>query len=289
MKNQYKRTDIFTCNYETHSKFGNRVSVYHVMRAKKCYPQGCLFFKWHCVILEKGKSCRRGYKHVGRRCSGCKYYYDEKIHYQPSIVVGPPEYRRFEEELEEFEDWLVELEGTEVSFFGEIESIKPRFHQSWGKTQGHVRLKGWLLTFARGFIGTDSFDDPLYAHSSPHQHECFRFAPGDQFEVQATLSVDRGRTLLSRLHGFEFERRSGEVTWTNGQALVARQTATLFDGQPAKCHCCKYGALVDVDERADGKINTRRALYCLKGIVDPQVCYISAIEMLDACGVNCAL
>jgi hypothetical protein len=286
MKNQYKRTDIFACNYETHSKFNNRVSVYHVMRAKKCYPQGCLFFKWHCSLLQKGKSCRRGYEHVGRKCSGCKYYYDEKIHYQPKVMVTPDEYRSFEEELEEFEEWLAEKENNEITFFGKVETIKPRFHHSWNNTHGQVRLKGWLVTFAQGFIGTESFEDPLYAHISPHQQERFRIAPGDQFEVRATLSIDRGRIILTRLRGIDIEQRSGEVTWTNGQALVARQSATFFEGQPAKCLACHYGALVDVEDRVDGRIHSRRALYCLKGIVDPQVCYVSALETIDSCSIG---
>lgn len=285
MKNLYKRADIFKCNFQTHSKFDNRISVYHVLREKKCYPQGCMFFKWHCKKLEKGERCPRGYDHVGRKCFGCKYYSDEKVHYQPQIVVDPSEFRQFEEELEEFEGWLLEVQGNEVSFYGQVESIKPRFAQNWEKLHSQVRLKGWLLKLTDGFIGTEKFEDPVYAHISPHQHQRFRIAPGDKFEVRVLLTVDRGRILLSRFRRLEFEQRSEKVTWTNGQALVARQTATLFNGQPSQCLACKYGALVDVEERADVKTKLRRSMYCLKGISNPQDCYVSSLEMLDACAV----
>ena len=283
MQNQYKRKDIFSCNYQTHQKFDNCVSVYHVLRSRKCYPQGCLYFKWHCSILEKGNSCKRGYKYVGRKCVGCKYYFDEKIHYQPGITVNPDEFRQFEQDLSEFEEWLFENEGKEVSFFGQLHSIKPRFHQIQDRSHVHIRLKGWLLIFGEGFLGTLHFKDPLYLHISPHQQERNLFAKGDQFETKAIIYIDRGRIVLRKAHHFEFETRSGEVTWTNSQALVARQAATMFKGQNETCLSCEFGALVDVEDNSDSARSTHRALYCFKGIADPKVCYLHGIKIIATC------
>ena len=87
MINQYKRTDVFRCNYESHAKFENKVSVYHVLKKKKCWPTGCLSFKWTCRLLNKGKKCIRGYDFMGKKCDGCSYYDDIKIHNQPQSLI----------------------------------------------------------------------------------------------------------------------------------------------------------------------------------------------------------
>ena len=102
MRNPYKRLDIFRCKYYNHAKFDYKVSAYHVLRVKNCYPQGCLYFKWHCKLLNKGQSCIKGFQHVGKKCFGCKHYYDEKVNNQPELLISEEEYHFFLDELEEF-------------------------------------------------------------------------------------------------------------------------------------------------------------------------------------------
>jgi len=283
MRNPYKRTDVYVCNYETHTKFANRVSVYHVQHVKKCYPQGCIIFNWSCALLNKRKKCVRGFKYVGRLCHGCTHYSDEKIHYQPQIALSAIEFEDFKEEVEEFDEWLSGVSNTTVTFWGEIDSIKPRFKKTMIGSGGQIRLDGYLLIFKRGFIGTESFNDYFYAKISPFQQERLSFARGDQFEAKGHLTFDRGRIIMSKMWGVEFDLRSGKETWNNSQALVARESATLIADQPESCLHCSKGALVDVVERKNGQSTMRRALYCIEGIADPKLCYVNAMEKIDQC------
>ena len=95
MKNPYKSTEIFRCVHESHQGYKNKISVYHILKARSCYPEGCIYFRWRCKLLNKKKKCHRGYRHVGRNCFGCKEFYDEKIHNFPELQVSQDEYKDF--------------------------------------------------------------------------------------------------------------------------------------------------------------------------------------------------
>ena len=283
MKNPYKRTDIFRCNYQDHSKFDYQVSTYHVMYNKKCYPQGCIMFKWSCALKDKGKTCVRGYNYIGRLCDGCTHYTDEKIHYQPRINVTSREFEIFKTELEEFEDWLAEVRNRDVNIWVEIDSIKPRFKKYIHGKNGQIRLEGYILIFKNGYINQTSFEDFFYAYISPRQQDRFRLAPGDSFEAKGLLTMDHGRILISKLWNIDIEHRRGNETWNNSKALVARQTATHFKFQSDNCLHCPKGALVDVIEKKDGSLEMSRELYCLEGMKDHSLCYVHALEQLNNC------
>jgi len=283
MKNPYKRTDVFACNFGSHGKFDNRVSVYHVMQVKKCYPHGCIFFKWFCALKNKGKNCPRGFDHLGRLCEGCTQYHDEKEHYQPKIVLKAEEFEKFKAGLEDFEDWLMEVRNREVSFWCDVDSIKPLFRKEVAVDKGQIRLDGYLLIMRQGYVGSVSFDDVFYARISPHEQERLRLAPGDRFEAKGLLKLDQGRILLAKIWALNFDHRSGAETWSNTKALVAKQSATQFYRQPESCLHCPKGALVDVVEKSNGQMQMRRQLYCLEGIPDPHLCYVAAMEKLNNC------
>jgi hypothetical protein len=57
--NQYKRQDIFRCTHDSHSRFNHAVSTYHVLKVKRCFPDGCTYFRWKCRNLNKGISCTK--------------------------------------------------------------------------------------------------------------------------------------------------------------------------------------------------------------------------------------
>lgn len=283
MKNPYKRTDVFACNYQAHAKFNNRVSAYHVMQQKKCYPHGCIMFKWDCVLKNKGKSCVRGFNHVGRLCEGCTYYHDEKIHYQPRVLLSGAEFETFKEQLDEFDEWLQTHQHRDLDIWCEVSSIKPRFRKYFSNGKGQLRLSGYLLVFNYGFIGLTEFDDYFYAHISPHQQDRLRMAAGDQFEARGRMLLDRGRVLFPKLWAIEFTSRSGKPTWNNSKALVAKMSASEFKSQPESCMRCSYGALVDVAYYVDDQKQIKRALYCLHGVQDPALCSHHAFEKIDLC------
>lgn len=278
MKNPYKRTDVFTCNYRGHEKFDHRVSVYHVLRSKKCWPQGCLMFRWNCELKNKGRSCRRGFNFVGRLCEGCTHYLDEKIHHQPRLLLSSAEYEDFLQQVEEFEEWVEEHRDRDLDVLCEVSSIKPRFRKTIAEGKGQLRLDGYLVVMKHGYIGLTEFDDFFYGNLSPGQQDRLRVAPGDRFEARGRMTIDRGRMLFTHLWGIQFEERSGQETWNNSRALVAKSSAVEFDRQPENCIRCPNGALVDVTEIEDGQKQFKRTLYCLDGVQDPQVCCVQVLE-----------
>ncbi|MBN1560400.1 hypothetical protein JW998_09130 [candidate division KSB1 bacterium] len=286
MKNPYKRTDVFACNYQGHAQFSNRVSVFHVLRQKNCYPQGCLMFKWSCELKNKGKSCYRGFNYIGRLCEGCTHFLDEKIHYQPRILISAAEFEAFQEELEEFDEWIAEFQNRDVDLLGTISSVKPRFKKTIANGKGQLRLDGYLLVLSHGYIDTTEFADYFYAKISPQQQDRLRFAAGDTFEARGRMNLDHARVLFNKMWAVNYIQRSGKPTWNNSRALVARAAATEFQAQPESCIKCPYGALIDTIEYVDGQKQFKRSLYCLEGIVDPQVCYISTADKVDLCSIR---
>ena len=283
MKNPYKRTDVFKCSYDGHAKFDNRVSAFHVLRQKKCYPQGCLMFHWSCELKNKGKSCYRGYNYVGRLCEGCPHYDDNKVHHQPRLLLDHAQYEAFQQQVEAFEEWLAEHRDRDLDVLCEVSSVKPCFRKTITDGRGQLRLDGYLLVIRRGFIGLTEFDDYFYARISPHQQDRLRIAPDDRFEARARLALDRGRVLLTRLWSVQVEERSGAETWNNSRALVAKISAVEFAQQPENCFRCPQGALVDVVEICDGEKRNKRALYCLAGVSAPELCSLQVFEKMDMC------
>ncbi|MBN2000506.1 hypothetical protein JW935_23345 [candidate division KSB1 bacterium] len=283
MKNPYKRTDVFVCNYETHTKFENKVSVFHVMYSRKCYPQGCFFYKWSCDLKNKGKTCIRRFKHVGRLCEGCMHWAEERMHYQPKIKLSALEFERFLSELDDFEDWISTFVNREPVFWGEVDSIKPRFRRYQYMAGHQLHLDGYLLVFKHGYIGTTELDDLFYAFISPRQQERLCFSAGDRFEARGKFILDRGRIVFEKIWAVEFESRSGGPVWHNSEALVARETATFFETQPEVCLHCPQGALVDVYFKENGTNKVKRRLYCLEGVKDPYLCYVSGMQKINHC------
>ncbi len=280
--NLYKRTDIFRCVHETHRGFKNRMSVYHILKEKKCFPNGCYYFRWSCKELSKNRKCHRGYSHVGRKCPGCRFFVDEKIHNYPELQVSEPEYRQFLRELEEFEDWLTEIDNKELEILGTISSVKPLFVKKVYPKTSFLSFRSYLLVFREIYLGMDLMRDYVYALVSKKLQQQYRFAAGDRLEARARLTTDRGRLILHRLNRIQVEHHGSEENWDDQKVLLARETATIFPTQPEGCVQCPFGALVDLvyAERRSG--GPRRELLCLQGIQDYRDCYVRA----EYCGLE---
>jgi len=243
-------------------------------------------FRWECKVKNKGKTCPRKFNYVGRLCEGCMHYQDIKMHYQPRLIISTAEYEQFQEECEEFDDWIEEHSHRDLEIWCSVSSIKPRFHKKDYGGKSHLRLNGYLLVFDYGFIETTRFDDYFYANISPHHQDRMRLSPGDRFEARGRFVLDRGRVLFPKIWSIDREFRSGERTWNNSQALVAREAATRFNYQPEHCIKCQHGALVDVTAMNSGHKKKHRELYCLQGIKEPASCYINALEKTNMCEHN---
>ncbi len=287
MINPYKRLDIFKCKSLGHGKFENRVSVYHVLRIKNCYPQGCIQFLWRCHLLNKGKRCTRGFKHVGRKCFGCREYFDKKIHNQPVLLVSDAEYDQFLEELDEFEDWLELLQNRFIDIQGTIDSVKPALTKIITPHSDRLELKGYFLHFREAFIDRTHWEDHCYAVIYPDQHKRFEFAPGDEIDFRAKVTLDQGRVVFKKLNSIEFLYRSNRPTWSNSEALVIQHTLIPFSKQHQKCYHCEQGMLVDVIDKSRPQWQRSRELICLKNFSNPKDCVYpvetNQFEEIDHC------
>jgi len=279
--NQHKRQDVFQCAHKAHFKFDKNVSVYHVMREKNCFPQGCIYFVWRCKLLNKGRSCPKGYEHVGRKCFGCKYYYEDKICHQPEAILSDQEFEEFKKSLEEYEEWLETVVGRDVEFSGVINSVKPHLKKMISGSRQNIFFKGFLLSFKQGFINRVFLDDYLYASVSTKSHERYKFAKGDKLDFLARLKIDHGRIVLDKIRRVEFAEKSASSSWNFSQAIVAKNVGTELDCQPEKCLRCEKGCLLDVVARTEAKEKIFRHLFCLAGTEDPEVCYYDLKKKID--------
>jgi hypothetical protein len=270
--NQYKRQDVFRCGHKAHFKFEKNVSVYHVLKEKRCYPEGCIYFLWKCKLLNKGHGCPKGYQHVGRNCFSCKSYFEEKIVYQPEILLNKEEFQAFQTHLEEFEDWLQSVVGRTVEFSGTVNSVKPHLKKKRLGSKEILSFPGFLISFKEGYLDRVFFKDYIFLTVSRKTQENLKFAKGDKVEFEATLRTDRGRIVLEKIRHVEFSEKKSEVTWNSSQAVVAKSTGTELDCQPERCLACENGCLLDVVERDGSRSKIRRHLFCLAGVADPENC-----------------
>ncbi len=278
LKNQYKRQDVFLCTHDAHAQHGHRVSVYHTMHRKGCFPDGCTYFRWKCQQLEHRRKCYRGYRHVGRKCFGCKFFDEEK--FTRNLRRSPDiDYAQFLEDLEEFEDWLLDAENREHWCLGVVGSIKPHLTQAWyggrpGKpVREHTQLSGYLIGFKESFIGRTHFDDPTYARIGRDMQNRLKFRAGDRVEFKATLVVSEGRLLFRSLKQIAWlERGPEQEVWDDSRALVARATGTTLERQADKCVACDQGMLIDVLDRTDAEERFHHRIFCMKGMPSAALC-----------------
>jgi len=271
LRNAYKRTDLFHCAYTPHHRFEDDVSVFHVMMKRRCFPSGCVQFRWRCKKFDKGQTCPRGYQFIGRKCEGCKFFYENKETYHSELKVGPEEYEAFRRELTAWEDWLSEVRGREVEFRATIHTVKPHMKAYDGSSRRHLRFVGWLLSFREAIIGYDRLCDPVYVHVSRSQMSREGFAAGMEIDALGIFDLDRGRPLLAKLHRIEVLRGTPSVP-SETDALVAATSGTTFAPPPEKCMLCERGVLVDVEGEKSRPGSPNRCLHCLEGIQSPGDC-----------------
>jgi hypothetical protein len=282
MKNLYKHTGIFSCIHESHRDYKNKISVYHILKEKSCFPDGCIYFRWKCKQLSKKAKCHRGYSYVGRKCPSCKDYYEEKIHNYPELQIPDHEYENFKRELLEFEDWLEECKLKPVEIAGTVAEIKPHFRLKIYPKSDYLSFHGYLAVLKPVFLGWHQFEDPVYAYFSAKYLRKLGIGRAAEIEGIGEIAVDQGRLIIRRLRNIEILRRGEETYWDEQKVLLARETATEFQIQPASCIGCPFGALVDVEYFRDHRSHSRRKLFCLKGMADYRDCYLHS----EYCGLD---
>ena len=273
--NQYKRQEVFRCTHETHLHFNSAVSVHHVLKVKKCYPRGCIYFKWRCKKLNKGERCPRKYKHVGRPCSSCSYFYDVKVIKRPEIILPQKEFEQFQKDFKAFESWLNNHRGRLVEFSGRINSVKPRYSLKMTSKKPSVFFEGFLLNFLESSINTTPFRDFIYVTISSRMQARLRFAKGDSVCLSGYLTVTNGSVVLRNVRGIEMLERGDPCFWTESRARVARQTGSILSYQSEKCYTCDKGILLHIRSDDAQAESSGRRMFCLEGMEDPQWCCYS--------------
>jgi hypothetical protein len=236
--------------------------------------------------LNKGRTCPRKFRHVGRKCFGCKEFYDEKVINCPEVVLSDEEFSKFIRDLGEFETWLNGLKGIEVNLTGTIYSVKPRMKQVIQGKRGRIELNGFVLIFRDAFIDLTKFEDLCYLTISKGLQGKYRFSKGDKVDLYARVSVDRGRPILKRPNRIEIDERGEGETWSWDKALVAARTASPIPYQMEKCFACDRGCLLDTIEMTNTGERYKRQLFCLEGIKNPQLC-VRWPELAGFLPLNC--
>ena len=205
MKNEYKRKDIFYCSHQSHLKFDKIVTPYHILHKKKCFPEGCISFNYHCKLLEKRKGgCPKKYKYVGKNCPSCKDYYDEKIQRIPQISSSA-DIEKFWEDYHEFEGWVEENEGKFARVLATIDSIKPLIVKNEIPRQESIKSSGFLIGFKEAFLDYTNFEDDCYLLVSKDSLNRYKFSIGDKIEFDGMICFSEGRLVFRRMRNVDIE------------------------------------------------------------------------------------
>lgn len=272
-RNEFKRMDVFRCRHDSHEKFEYKVSAFHILERKQCFPDGCVYFRWRCKLLEKGRACCRGYSRVGRLCPGCEYFLEDKVNNRPELRVAAEEYQSWRQRYEDFAEWVASKRNRRVSVLGLVSAVKPRFQRFIYPKSSALHLHGFQIAFAEAFIEMDHLEDECYAIIGRNTQDRLQLAAGAKLEFRGTFTLNRGRVLFDKVHDIEIVAPAEEeAEWNSSKALVARAVATGFDWQPAKCLKCRHGVLADVEDRRQPETLEKRQLYCLQGMPHPDGC-----------------
>lgn len=270
-RNLFKRQDVFRCRHDSHSGFSYAVSVWHVMEEKECYPEGCVYFRWHCKKIETKKKCHRNYSTPGRFCYSCQSFYDTKEIYRPEVILGEREWEDFQREYRRFKWWVEELREGSVSFLGTVEHVKPRMLKILQKRGCTFRQRGFLVKFSSGFLGRTRFEDSLYMKVGRGLQRRIGFKAGMEVEADVEVRLSKGRFLLTRPK--RISSSPGDPA-RDGLSLLNYSPfgSRTFQNQPSRCVACEAGVLVDVLDGTDNERFVGRELLCLDGVPSPELC-----------------
>ena len=284
-KNLYKQPNVFRCVHDVHQHFRSQLSPFHVLVNKKCYPNGCVYFSWKCKLLAKQKKCFRNFSNVGKECSNCKYFVEEKIHQYPEFIYGRECGAKFLENFDEFQEWIEELRGKRILCEGVVSEVKPEFILYKNNGNFNISLRGFLICFTEGFLDNILFEDKFYLSISASTQNSLLIRDSDSIEFMANLVVDKGRLKFIKSGRFQFYERGKGAPPRKNEFLVTLQTYTIQKNQPTKCLNCSYGQLCDVKTNDPGP---KREVICTKGIQDYNHCTIAIPLNITSNSEKCA-
>jgi hypothetical protein len=235
--------------------------------------------------LAKQKKCFRNFSYVGKECSNCKYFLEEKIHQYPEFVNGSEGGTEFLENFYEFQEWIKELQGKRILCEGVVSEVKPEFILYKNNGNINIGLRGFLICFKEGFLDNMLFEDRFYLSISASTQNSLLIRDNDSMEFQANLVIDKGRLKFIKSGRFHFYERGKSVPRRKNEFLVTLQTYTIQKNQPTKCLNCSYGQLCDIKTYDTGP---KREVICTKGIQDYNYCTISVPLNISNISEKCA-
>jgi hypothetical protein len=252
-----------------------------VLREKKCYPQGCTYFRWKCANLNKGKPCKKKYKHVGRACFSCRFFYDVKEINQPVLLLTEEQFKLFLVELEEFEDWLMQISGKQVAVTGNITSVKPQYFLHQGKKSYKIVHNGFFITLYNCSINFSLYSDALYVPIPSVVQNKHRFTKGDMISFNGYVTVKNGMLFINNMRHIEMLDKKDTGSWTDVHAKIAQWYGAILPYQSAKCHACDKGMLLQVLPIDNMETISSRLMFCIEGVSDPASCWYKLHKSLD--------
>lgn len=273
MINHYKRNDIFKCMHLSHKRFGNRVSVYHVLKVKNCFPNGCISFEGVCRLLNKGQNCVKGYNYAGANCTRCSYFKEQKIIRNPEILLQKDEYENFLDDLDCFEEWIERNRGRFLQFRGTISWIKPSFEKKIYRKNTATILKGFIIGFKNSFIDIERFDDYTYALFTGNEQDRLALSRGDEIEFSGKFDMDNGMIMFYNHKQLEIITRAYQFEPpTSSQAKVALAVSKILTKKDEKCTDCPSGSLIYIKDFTGNKLKQFRRFICAEGYENAEVC-----------------
>jgi len=281
IKNLFKAHDLFSCHHPMHKQFGYNVSPYHIFKVKKCFPEGCVEFKWRCHNFEKGKKCPRDFKHVGRNCFSCNKYHDDKETYSPETSMTQNELKNFIEEFRAFESWSDYMRDKRVLFSGKVKSIRPHLRMEIDSGKHRISVDGFFASFDEGYIDNDHFDDNIYLRLSKNSLVRTGMAEGDELEAEVQFTEERGRFILIQPRRMDLVKSGNKPQITMATSLIARSTGKIINDSISHCQGCRYCTMIDIDDLSTKMRSKYRRFYCLRGVSDNENCPVRLEDVMD--------
>ena len=220
---------------------------------------------------------------MGRKCFGCRDFYDEKIHNYPELQVSTETYRDFLKELDEFEDWIEEHKYKPVEFWGKIFAVKPHFIQKIFHKSRYLSFRGYMMVIRDGYLGNEHIEDPLYVNISSRYYGKLNIGVDGEIEGRGQLRLDKGRLVLNQVKNVDVVQPGKTPYWNEQRVLISRETAVEFQEQPENCVQCPFGSLVELQYHYHNNDTApRRRLFCLKGISAYKDCFVP----VEYCGLD---
>ncbi len=270
--NLFKRQDVFRCYHESHKKFSNVVSVYHVLEKRRCFPQGCLSFYFKCKLLLKGVKCKRGLKTAGIKCQSCKYLMEEKNQYFPKVILKREEWEELKFEYSKFLFWIKSKEGKTVKFYGKIQDIKPYIRHIYFDKGSKFIINGYFILMEYAYIEEDLFKDKLYIYVPKPKAWKIKKLEGNEVEGLATFNLSGSNIILSNAKNLQSIRGEKIPFYLNDEILLKIKMGSIFDKFNERCFSCEEGLPVLVENQSNFKNLPKKEIICLQNYLSPSFC-----------------